>query len=322
MQSPEYPDLPFVAPRAFGRGRDGNHVQYIVVHYTAGSERSTSAEDGAVYDQRRHDSVSTHYFVDSNSVVQCVLTTDRANAAYHVGNRRGIQYELCGTQQTRAQWLDPASDATLTNAARQMARDAKRYGLPVRRLTVAEMRAGQRGFCGHVDVTHAYGLGDHTDPGPEFPWDVLLSRVQLFVDGGDVDVNTEQDMLLHSDAWRTHTIINDEEKVPANAPFIAGQPNLLRARLVGLESKVDQLIVAAAADATRDAAAKVAIDALATALATAGGSVDAAAIIARMDAIAAAESQTVASLRAEVTALRQRIGAAAQAQATAFNQQP
>ncbi len=315
MQSPEYPDLLFVPPRAYGHGRDGNHVQYIVVHYTAGSERSTSAEDGAAYDQRRQDAVSTHYFADSNSVVQCVLTTDRANAAYSIGNRRGIQYELCGTLQTRAQWLDPASDATLTNAARQMARDAKRYGLPVRRLTVAEMRAGLKGFCGHVDVTNAYGLGDHTDPGPDFPWDVLLSRTQLFVDEGD-DVTPEQAILLQSDAWRTHTIINDEEKVPANAPLIAGQPNLLRARLVGLETKVDQLVVAAAADATRDAAAKVAIDALATALAAAGGSVDSAAIIARIDAVAAAESQTVAALRAEVAALRQRIGAAAQAEAT------
>ncbi len=137
---------------------------------------------------------------------------------------------------------------------------------------------------------------------------------------GTADMTPEQAILLQSDAWRMHTVINDEELVPAGAPYVGGQANKLRARLVGLESKVDQLIVAAAADATRDAAAKVAIDALATALAAGGGSVDSAAIIARMDAIAAAESQTVAALRAEVVALRQRIGAAQQAEATAFNQ--
>jgi hypothetical protein len=191
MQSAEHPNLRFVQPRAFSRGRDGKAVRYLVVHYTAGSERSTSAEDGAAHDQRRTDQVSTHYFVDSNSVVQCVLTTDRANAAFHKANRLGIQYELCGTVQTRAQWLDGASDATLTNAARQMARDCIRHGIPVRRLSVAETRAawhnfpnGPRGIVGHVDVTLAYPEdgGDHTDPGREFPWDVLLARVQHFVD--------------------------------------------------------------------------------------------------------------------------------------------
>jgi len=180
-QSAEYPDLRWIPPRAWGLGRLGYAVQYIVVHYTAGSERSTSAEDGAAYDQRRTDGTSTHYFVDSDSVVQCVETSDRANACFKYGNRYGIQYELCGTQQSRAQWLDAASDATLTNAARQIARDCRKYNLPVRRLTVAQMRAGEKGICGHVDVTDAYGLGDHRDPGPEFPWDVLLARVQRFL---------------------------------------------------------------------------------------------------------------------------------------------
>lgn len=204
-QSSEYPDLPFVSPKAFGRGRDGFAVQYIVVHYTAGSERSTSAEDGAAYDQRRTDGTSTHYFVDSNSVVQCVLTGDRANACFKFGNRYGIQYELCGTQQTRAQWLDAASDATLTLAARQMARDCRKYGLPVRRLTVAQMRAGEKGLCGHVDVTDAYGLGDHRDPGPEFPWDVLLTRVAHYLDGDD-DMAWMDDLGAAAVAWRLDAI--------------------------------------------------------------------------------------------------------------------
>src|SRR3954468_3216322 len=101
--SSEYPDLKWVPPRAYGTGRDGKAVRYIVIHYTAGAERNTSAEDGAAYDQTRKNGVSTHYFVDSNSVVQCVRTTDRANAARTKGNRLGIQYELCGTVQSRAQ---------------------------------------------------------------------------------------------------------------------------------------------------------------------------------------------------------------------------
>lgn len=187
MQSSEYPDLRFVEPAAYGRGRDGKSVRYVVIHYTAGSERSTSAEDGAAYDKRRTDGTSTHYFHDQDSTIQCVLTGDRANAARHRGNRLGIQHELCGTEQTRAQWTDKASMGTLLRAARQVARDCRKYDIPVRRLSVAETRAawtdyprGPKGIVGHVDVTKAYPEdgGDHTDPGPQFPWTIFLDMVR------------------------------------------------------------------------------------------------------------------------------------------------
>lgn len=194
VQSKEYPDLRWIEPRSWGQGRDGKGAWYIVIHYTAGSERSTSAEDGALYNQRRTDGTSAHYFVDSDSVVQGVKTSDRANCARHRGNRLGIQYELCGTAQTRAQWLDAVSLATLKNAARQAARDCRKYGIPVRRLTVAETRRawtefprGPKGFVGHVDCTYAYPEdgGDHTDPGKDFPWDIFLPMVQAELDGDD-----------------------------------------------------------------------------------------------------------------------------------------
>lgn len=189
-QSPEYPDLPFVRPKAYGTGRDGKAVRYLVVHYTAGSETRTSAEDGAAYDARRTDGTSCHYMVDQDSVVQEVRTKDRSNSAFSKGNRLGIHYEFCGTAQTRGQWLDPASRATIRNAARQMARDAAKYGIPIRRLSVSEVRRawyefpnGPKGIVGHVDITRAYPEdgGTHTDPGEAFPWDVLLADINSFM---------------------------------------------------------------------------------------------------------------------------------------------
>jgi hypothetical protein len=194
-QSQEYPDLRWIPPRAYGNGRDGKAVRYIVIHYTAGSEGPTSAEDGALYNQRRTDGTSAHYFVDRNTIIHGVLTKNRANCARHRGNRLGIQYELCGTVQTRAEWLDAPSLATLKLAAKQVARDCRKYKIPVRRLTVAETRRawtefpnGPRGIVGHVDCTLAYPEdgGDHTDPGKNFPWDVFLGFVRAEMEEDDM----------------------------------------------------------------------------------------------------------------------------------------
>lgn len=284
--SQEFPELQFVPAKAYGTGRDGRKVKLSVVHYTAGSERSTSAEDGAAYDQRRTDGTSCHLFHDSNSSVQCVYRWNRANSAFAKGNRLGVHHELCGTQQTRAQWLDAASDATLWRAAKYVADDCRTYGLQPRRLSVAETRAtwysnGPGGIVGHVDITRAFPEdgGTHEDPGPEFPWDVFLARVQQFMTGSEAD-----DM---ADSWT--------QPLTQGAPGYAGQQ-----RDTGLafawfhaaqaNDKADRLLAAAAADEVRDSATLAAVKALAVAT-----GLDPAPIL---DAIGAARDEAHASFAA------------------------
>jgi hypothetical protein len=180
VNSPEYPDLPWVTPRSWTNANRSS-VQLIVIHTTEGHENVTSAEDGAAYDARRTDGTSTHFFHDANSTVQCVRTNDIAHAARSQGNKRGIQYELCGRAgQGAAGWADAASQGTLRQAARQCARDARKWDIPVRHLTVAQVAAGAKGFCGHVDISRAFPQdgGDHTDPGPTFPWSAFLDMVR------------------------------------------------------------------------------------------------------------------------------------------------
>ncbi len=122
--------------------------------------------------------------MDSNSAVRCVDDGDTAWCAPNA-NADGLHIELTGyARQTRAQWLDAFSLATLKNAAKVAAAWVKKYNIPIKHLTPAQVRAGQKGFCAHVDVTKAYpGTGSHTDPGVGFPWDKFLALVKAEVDG-------------------------------------------------------------------------------------------------------------------------------------------
>lgn len=213
-QSPEYPDLLWMPPKSWTVA-NRTSVQLIVIHDTEGSEGPTSAEDGASYDQRRTDGTSTHYFHDSDSTVQCVRTEDIAHAARVQGNRRGIQHELCGREgQGIAGWADPVSQGTLVRAARQCARDARKWGIPVQHLTVAQVADGEKGFCGHWDVTRAFPQdnGTHTDPGPDFPWTQFLNLVRAELEEDDMPTADE----IAKAVWDYRLNIQVDPKAPAN----------------------------------------------------------------------------------------------------------
>jgi len=157
----------------------------VVLHYTAGSEGPTSAESGVAYDKTRTDGTSCHAFVDSQGPgLQAVPFGDRSHSAFFHGNEMGVHFEICGTRQTRAQWLDDTSMATLKTLAQAVVYTCETLGIAKRRLTVTETRNAYfgdaiTGICDHYDITRAFPEdgGDHNDVGPEFPWDVFMSLV-------------------------------------------------------------------------------------------------------------------------------------------------
>jgi len=191
MQSPDHPELVFVQAAGFTAGRPDGPPLWIVVHDMEAGESSTRAESTAAYFANPSDgrSVSSHYCVDNDSVVQCVLLK---HSAWTVGNRpgnnRGINWELSGfANQTRAQWLDPFGLAMFEQMAPIVRADASKYGIPLTRRTVAELQAFKPGITSHNDLRLAFGGTTHTDPGSNFPWDVFLD----IINGGDVALTSE-----------------------------------------------------------------------------------------------------------------------------------
>jgi hypothetical protein len=183
-------------PKSYTPGRK-RKVQAVYLHYTAGSEGPTSAEAGAAYDKRRTDQVSTGYFTDSlGPALQEVPDGDRSHTTRFHADEIGISIEICGTVQTRAQWLDPVSLATLVTTAGLVAILLTRHGLAFKRLSVAELRRAYyndttiTGIADHNTATLAFPEdgGTHTDVGAAFPWDILLGLVRDALNTGGADM--------------------------------------------------------------------------------------------------------------------------------------
>lgn len=161
-----YLDLPFVQAKSYGGARA--QTQLVVIHAT---DNTAGASAEASYMSRRTDSVSVHFFADATSAFQVLDTALVAFGCFPTGNSRSVQLELCGLS-------NQISDAAMRRAAPVVARACAEFAIPVRKVTPAQMRAGERGICGHADVTSTWGEGDHTDPGALFPWSTFITYVQ------------------------------------------------------------------------------------------------------------------------------------------------
>lgn len=152
-------------------------IDTIVVHTMEIVEAVDAARRCAAWFADERSQVSAHFCVDARTVIQCV---DEGDIAWHArgGNTTSIGVELAGTaRQTPDEWADPYSTAVLRRAAKLVAELATRHEVPVRRIGARELRAGERGIAGHVDVSLAFHRSDHWDPGPSFPWALFLRRV-------------------------------------------------------------------------------------------------------------------------------------------------
>ena len=185
--SPDHPERSCPGRRLYRRlARTASHCGSSSTTWRR-RETSRTAENTAAYFANPGDgrNVSSHYTVDNDSVVQCVRLKDSAwTVGNRPGNNRGINWELSGfASQSRAQWLDDFGLAMFGQIRPILRSDAAKFGIPLTRRTVAELKAWKPGITSHNDLRLAFGGTTHTDPGPNFPWDVFL---QTMNQGGDV----------------------------------------------------------------------------------------------------------------------------------------
>jgi len=173
-------DIPFVSAKFFGGPL--KRVELIVMHSAETGERLDSAEAVARWfaNPRKANGgwavCSAHYAVDANSVVCSVPETTIAWHARGV-NDRSIGIEFAGSAaQAREQWLDDYGLSMLVMGHGLVCDIAVRHGLPISFVDAAGILKGIKGVTTHREVTKAYKIrGGHTDPGVNFPIEVVLS---------------------------------------------------------------------------------------------------------------------------------------------------
>jgi peptidoglycan hydrolase-like protein with peptidoglycan-binding domain len=163
-------DLPYL--EAAGHGGPRSRTDLVVIHAT-GNPRGASAEDEAQYAHERRDDnkTSAHIYVDDDSAVRGLPLGIVAWGCYSRGNAVSVQFELTSVGDASP------TPATQMRAAPLVAEVCRRYGIPIRKLTADQVRAGERGICGHGDVTQAWHQGNHMDPGPMFAWGDFMRYV-------------------------------------------------------------------------------------------------------------------------------------------------
>lgn len=164
--------------------RPTSAIKWIVIHDAEVDDDLKGAEKVGSYFASSAARGSTHYGVDDDSTQQYLSDTAIPWGAPGA-NTNGLHIELMGkASHSRVEWLDhhgPMFD----RAGWLIARKAKTYGIPLRLLTIAEYRAGKKGIITHATVSAADGPGGstHTDPGPNFPIDVLISKANKYASG-------------------------------------------------------------------------------------------------------------------------------------------
>jgi len=183
VAKPDFREINVMGKARSGRG--GARVTNFLLHTQEGNG---SAESLAAYLNNTNNGVSYHYTV-RDGVVCDVVDTDSASWSVLSANSYTINLCFAGSRAawSRQQWLDIERDLEI--AAYLAVQDCRKYGFATDVITRPYRRAD--GISDHRYVTECLGIGNHTDVGDGFPWDVFARYVRKYTNG-----ESEDDMQL------------------------------------------------------------------------------------------------------------------------------
>jgi hypothetical protein len=147
----------------------GDSVRLIVVHTAEGALTYQSLGN---YFASSSSGVSSHVGIDDTPGTVGEYVHREWKAWTQAGaNPVAVAAELCAfAAWSTDEWR--RHPEMLVNCAAWIAEEAAHYGLPIIKLSPGEAQGGRLGVCAHSDLG-AWG-GNHSDPGPGFPWDVVI----------------------------------------------------------------------------------------------------------------------------------------------------
>lgn len=149
--------------------RGGTQVRLVVVHTAEGA--TTYQSLGSFFANPASGVSSQTGIDDTPNTVGEYVKRDMKPWTQANANPYSTATELCAfAAWTRADWL--GHPVMLDNCKAWIAEECAAFGIPNVRLTAAQAQSGQAGVCGHVDLGSAGG--GHWDPGPDFPWDIVV----------------------------------------------------------------------------------------------------------------------------------------------------
>jgi N-acetyl-anhydromuramyl-L-alanine amidase AmpD len=190
----DFSAIPYREAANWSRGILPGPKRLITLHCMEYPKKPDSAEwcAGFFADQPHHAThkpgevcrcSSAHACADSDSIIQCV-PWDRI--AWHApgANRYGIGIEHAGYgRNTLADWQDTYSTMMLDGSAWLVSELCRRNAIPVDFLDANELSALKdraTGITTHWEVSKAFHLSNHVDPGPSFPIGNYLRQVERY----------------------------------------------------------------------------------------------------------------------------------------------
>ncbi|KPM55761.1 hypothetical protein ACG83_10830 [Frankia sp. R43] len=171
-------EWPYI-PARWQPSRSGQSVIWVVLHSMEAPLRAGTAASVGRYFQGVERYASTHVGVDPGGIVRYVPDASGCYGAERNSNRRGWHIEQAGYARFAAEWHSPDGLAMLDRSAEAAAYAARQFNIPARMLADREVAAYAPGFVHHAQLARVFGVAaGHTDPGLNFPYGELLTRVR------------------------------------------------------------------------------------------------------------------------------------------------